>query len=457
MFLIDRNKYLLEMKALLGFMDTDDRDQVLAHYGREFDRAGEEGEDALIESLGSPLRQVLQVEKLYRERHEKGLPLYEDEEYEEPQAEEYGEEAPEEYADKYSPEIEEDGEYYPVEELPEEENTPEAEHYAEEAAPEEYFDEPGEEEESAAPLFIPVIVPAEEAETEEDTEEPEPVAAAETEESAGKTAENVDGPVLLEDEDAEFLRALMASTYALNDAEEQKEPEAAPEEEQIGLFDEEAPAPEETDEEEDDSTVPPLFVLPNIEDFGADRVQEDEEESNLVELPSEILSDAAGEMLSEINFGMESDEEPEPPVIFDEKFIEEEEKTEKDDVAEEKEEDADEAEEKPGAGRVILTVLLTPFIVLAAVICVALTFAVAALPLAVCAAFGGSCVYLTLYAVTSMTYLPDMLTVIGVSVALLAVTVLFLWTGIYLLIRGIRLTIRLISGIYGRLLKKGER
>ena len=65
---INRRSFLAEMRSLLAFMDADDRAHVLRFYEKLFDQAGEEGEGALLKKLGSPVRQVLQVEKLYRDK-----------------------------------------------------------------------------------------------------------------------------------------------------------------------------------------------------------------------------------------------------------------------------------------------------------------------------------------------------------------------------------------------------
>lgn len=65
---INRRSFLAEMRSLLAFMDADDRARVLRFYEKLFDQAGEEGEGALLKKLGSPVRQVLQVEKLYRDK-----------------------------------------------------------------------------------------------------------------------------------------------------------------------------------------------------------------------------------------------------------------------------------------------------------------------------------------------------------------------------------------------------
>ncbi|MBR6209454.1 MAG: hypothetical protein IKQ69_10690 [Oscillospiraceae bacterium] len=67
-----RKGFMSELKNLLLFLDTNDRARVLKHYERMFDEAGAEGEDALIRCLGSPVRQVLQIEQEYREAVDKG-------------------------------------------------------------------------------------------------------------------------------------------------------------------------------------------------------------------------------------------------------------------------------------------------------------------------------------------------------------------------------------------------
>ena len=56
---------MTELRNLLAFMDEEDRERVLRRYERFFDAAGEDGEEALIRSLGSPVRQVLDVEREY--------------------------------------------------------------------------------------------------------------------------------------------------------------------------------------------------------------------------------------------------------------------------------------------------------------------------------------------------------------------------------------------------------
>ena len=65
-FAIDKAKYLMELKALLSFMDADEKAATVAAYRRLFEQAGPAQEQALIEELGSPVRLVLKLEKSYR-------------------------------------------------------------------------------------------------------------------------------------------------------------------------------------------------------------------------------------------------------------------------------------------------------------------------------------------------------------------------------------------------------
>ena len=65
---INRRSFLAEMRSLLAFMEADDRERILRFYEKLFDQAGEEGEATLLKKLGSPVRQVLQVEKIYRDK-----------------------------------------------------------------------------------------------------------------------------------------------------------------------------------------------------------------------------------------------------------------------------------------------------------------------------------------------------------------------------------------------------
>ena len=63
---------MAELRSLLSYMDGTQRDKVLRHYEAMFDEAGPDEEDTLIHILGSPVRQVLQVEKEFQEAAARG-------------------------------------------------------------------------------------------------------------------------------------------------------------------------------------------------------------------------------------------------------------------------------------------------------------------------------------------------------------------------------------------------
>ena len=70
---ISRKSFLAEMKNLLTFMDSKDRERALARYDELFDTVGPDNEEALIAALGSAVRQVLSTEKELREAQKKGI------------------------------------------------------------------------------------------------------------------------------------------------------------------------------------------------------------------------------------------------------------------------------------------------------------------------------------------------------------------------------------------------
>ena len=64
---MNRKSFMAELRSLLAFLDAAERDRVLSRYERMFDEAGPEGEAAVVRCFGSPVRQVLQIEREYRE------------------------------------------------------------------------------------------------------------------------------------------------------------------------------------------------------------------------------------------------------------------------------------------------------------------------------------------------------------------------------------------------------
>ena len=69
---INKKGFMSELTSLLVFMEEEDRARVIRRYERMFDAAGPEGEEDLAVSLGSPIRQVLAVEKEYSRARAEG-------------------------------------------------------------------------------------------------------------------------------------------------------------------------------------------------------------------------------------------------------------------------------------------------------------------------------------------------------------------------------------------------
>lgn len=69
---LNRKSFMAELRSLLAFLDAAERERVLNRYERMFDEAGPDGEAAVIRCFGSPVRQVLQIEREYREATENG-------------------------------------------------------------------------------------------------------------------------------------------------------------------------------------------------------------------------------------------------------------------------------------------------------------------------------------------------------------------------------------------------
>ena len=153
---MNRKSFMAELRSLLAFLDAAERDRVLNRYERMFDEAGPEGETTVVRCFGSPVRQVLQIEREYREAVANGETPFADGEAAGPKETEAPEETEiieEEYtgahirAEESEPEAEE-----PLpEDLPEE---------LIEEQPEEPLPEPEPEEEIAAepePAVLPEI------------------------------------------------------------------------------------------------------------------------------------------------------------------------------------------------------------------------------------------------------------------------------------------------------------
>lgn len=65
---INRQTFMQELRSLIYFMRTADKEAALNRFEALFDEAGPEGEAALLHELGSPLKQVVLLEREYRSR-----------------------------------------------------------------------------------------------------------------------------------------------------------------------------------------------------------------------------------------------------------------------------------------------------------------------------------------------------------------------------------------------------
>lgn len=211
---INRKSFLAEMRSLLAFMDAEDRDRVLRFYEKLFDQAGEEGEGALLKKLGSPVRQVLQVEKLYRDKDKAAEQAYAtepvgaavtaaEESAEEPEEENVEQEPAAEHVDvdSFDPPSEENAVDFGAEEEPKEvvetvEEQPEEEEMPEEA------DEEHREEQPHAGMISAETFAEDSSETEETEEEDDP-AVTETIEFAEETETEATEDAELEEAEAE--------------------------------------------------------------------------------------------------------------------------------------------------------------------------------------------------------------------------------------------------------------
>ena len=448
---LNRKSFMAELRSLLAFLDAAERDRVLNRYERMFDEAGPEGETTVVRCFGSPVRQVLQIEREYREAVANGETPFADGEAagpEETEAPEETEMIEEEYtgvhilAEESEPEAEE-----PLpEDLPEE---------LIEEQPEEPLPEPEPEEEIAAepePAVLPEIdldeldfsdlgltftkkpaAPVMPAAPEEEPEEE----AGETPEEPAENEEPLpleplypeevlpdDEPRRIESAD-EILGALLADAAAELLPEEEADKPAPP--------DAEEPAGEPADgaakETADEAPAEPEPEMPEPEEpDGAEDV-------------SEILP-------AEESFPEEAEEAAEA-----------EEPAEEPEAEEEYEYEEIETRRPVSGGRAFAAVVVTIPMLAVWVLLFGLSLALGIVVLAIGAALLAAGVYLTGYVFNgAIVRMPDLLLTAGATLAAFALALLLLWTGISIAVAGCTLTVRLTRSIYRAILypKKEE-
>ena len=448
---LNRKSFMAELRSLLAFLDAAERDRVLNRYERMFDEAGPEGETTVVRCFGSPVRQVLQIEREYREAVANGETPFADGEAagpEETEAPEETEIIEEEYtgvhilAEESEPEAEE-----PLpEDLPEE---------LIEEQPEELLPEPEPEEEIAAepePAVLPEIdldeldfsdlgltftkkpaAPVMPAAPEEEPEEE----AGETPEEPAENEEPLpleplypeevlpdDEPRRIESAD-EILGALLADAAAELLPEEEADKPAPPDaEEPAG-----EPADGAAEETADEAPAEPEPEMPEPEEpDGAEDV-------------SEILP-------AEESFPEEAEEAAEA-----------EEPAEEPEAEEEYEYEEIETRRPVSGGRAFAAVVVTIPMLAVWVLLFGLSLALGIVVLAIGAALLAAGVYLTGYVFNgAIVRMPDLLLTAGATLAAFALALLLLWTGISIAVAGCTLTVRLTRSIYRAILypKKEE-
>ena len=428
---LNRKSFMAELRSLLAFLDAAERDRVLNRYERMFDEAGPEGETTVVRCFGSPVRQVLQIEREYREAVANGETPFADGEAagpEETEAPEETEIIEEEYtgahilAEESEPEAEE-----PLpEDLPEE---------LIEEQPEELLPEPEPEEEIAAepePAVLPEI-DLDELDfsdlgltfTKKPAAPVMPVAPEEEpEEEAGETP---DGPA--EDEEPLPLEPLYPEE--LLPEEEADKPAPPDAEEPAG-----EPADGAAEETADEAPAEPEPEMPEPE-----TEPEEPETPDGAEDVSENLP-AAESFPEEAEEAAEAEEPAEEP-----------------EAEEEYEYEEIETRRPVSGGRAFAAVVVTIPMLAVWVLLFGLSLALGIAVLGIGAALLAAGVYLTGYVFNgAIVRMPDLLLTAGATLAAFALALLLLWTGISIAVAGCTLTVRLTRSIYRAILypKKGE-
>ena len=450
---MNRKSFMAELRSLLAFLDAAERDRVLNRYERMFDEAGPEGETTVVRCFGSPVRQVLQIEREYREAVVSGETPFADGDdaavAEEPEAPEETEIIEEEYTGAH---------------IRAEESEPEAEEPLPEDLPEELIEElpePEPEEEIAAepePAVLPEIdldeldfsdlgltftkkpaAPVMPAAPEEEPEEE----AGETPDGPSEDEEPLpleplypeevlpdDEPRRIESAD-EILAALLADAAAELLPEEETDKPAPPDaEEPAG-----EPADGAAEETADEAPAEPEPEMP------------EPEEPEEPETP-DGAEDVSDPLPEEESFPEEAEEAAET-----------EEPAEEPEAEEEYEYEEIETRRPVSGGRAFAAVVVTIPMLAVWVLLFGLSLALGIAVLGIGAALLAAGVYLTGYVFNgAIVRMPDLLLTAGATLAAFALALLLLWTGISIAVAGCTLTVRLTRSIYRAILypKKGE-
>ena len=446
---LNRKSFMAELRSLLAFLDAAERDRVLSRYERMFDEAGPEGEAAVIRCFGSPVRQVLQIEREYREAVASGeTPFADGYDAAEPERAEAPAEPEimEEYAGMhiFSGETETETEEplpeaaakkQPEEALPAEDTEPAAEAAPAETEPETCLPEIDLDDLDFSDLGLTFpkktaapVMPAVPEETPETEESETPAMPAEDEEPlplGPQHSEDVlpdDGLRRTLPADGDFA-ALLTEEPAESLPGKETDGPAAPDEEKPQTEPENSAPAEETAPE---APIEPETELPEPEEPETP----DGTKSGDGLLPGE-------ESFSEETAGSEETEEPAEEPAAEEEYEYEE---------------IEERHPVPG-GRAFAAVVVTIPMLAVWALLFGLSLALGVAVLGVGAALAVAGVYLAGYVFNgAIVRMPDLLLTAGTALAVFALALLLVWAGISLAVAGCTLTVRLTRSIYRSIL-----
>ena len=446
---MNRKSFMAELRSLLAFLDAAERARVLSRYERMFDEAGPEGEAAVVRCFGSPVRQVLQIEREYREAVASGeTPFADGYDAAEPERAEAPAEPEimEEYAGMhiFSGETETETEeplpeaaakQQPEKALSAEDTEPAAEAAPAETEPEACLPEIDLDDLDFSDLGLTFpkktaapVMPAVPEETPETEESETPAMPAEDEEPlplGPQHSEDVlpdDGLRRTLPADGDFA-ALLTEEPAESLPGKETDGPAAPDEEKLQTEPENSAPAEETAPE---APIEPETELPEPEEPETP----DSTKSGDGFLPEE-------ESFSEETAGSGEMEEPAEEPAAEEEYEYEE---------------IEERHPVPG-GRAFAAVVVTIPMLAVWALLFGLSLALGVTVLGVGAALAVAGVYLAGYVFNgAIVRMPDLLLTAGTALAVFALALLLVWAGISLAVAGCTLTVRLTRSIYRSIL-----
>lgn len=419
---MNRKSFMAELRSLLAFLDAAERERVLNRYERMFDEAGAEGEAAVIRCFGSPVRQVLQIEREYREAVASGETPFADGDAAAAPAETEAPEETETIEEEYA-----ETELVSVETAPEAPVAAAPESLAYAVLPELDLDDldfsdlgltfPKKTETPAAPV--------EEEEPAESDEPAEPENTPETESA----------------EDA-FLAALLAEAETAETLPQSEEDEPA------------KPAAEEAATEPEESA--PADEMPKAEPETAETADPEAVEAS--ETPEEPEEPETPDETA-LTYDIPAEELPAEETETAPEMTPAEEPAEEEETEEEYEYEEAEERRPVSGGRAFAAVVVTIPMLAVWALLFGLSLGLGVAVLGIGAALVAVGVYLTGYVFNgAIVRMPDLLLTAGAALGVFALALLLLWSGGSIAVAGCTLTVRLTRSIYRSILypKKEE-